>query len=326
MADLSTPPNLTRERSVFNGTIVASLAYGALVMLYAQLTQVLLSRPKRGKMYWAIVGYSTLLFLFATIAIGGMLKFAETIFIENRTYEGGPVGFYIDHLTNQIHVMSQVSITLVPWIGDILMLYRLFVIWNSNWLIVTLPALVYFARISMSIPLLLSQTRPLHTWWAIKSPIYATVFYALCVALNLFVTCAITIRLCMMRQKVETVMGRLHASFYTGFTTIIVESGAFFSIWSLVYVILMSRNSDTEGTFLFPYTHVLAITRMLIVLRMAQDRAWSKDLAMAATSGVLDWQVSSTHSIPLHDVPASSESSLPRSKYRHSYPGKHPAL
>lgn len=41
---------------------------------------------------------------------------------------------------------------------------------------------------------------------------------------------------------------------------------------------------------------------MLIILRMAQDRAWSRDIIHAADTGVLDWQVSSSNSIALHTV------------------------
>ncbi|KAG6819845.1 hypothetical protein H0H93_008048 [Arthromyces matolae] len=319
MADGSTADVSPLDRALFNGFLVSTLAYGALVMLYTQLTQVLLSRPKRGNMYWSIVAYSTLLFCLATIAIGGGLKFAEIIFVENRTSPGGPMNYYNDNLTNNIHIMSQVGVTLVPWFGDIMMLYRLYVVYNSNRLIVVLPSLLYVARVAMSIPLLISQTRSVNTVWATKTLLYSTTFYSLCVSLNLFVSFAIAVRLFWARPKVEAIMGKLHASFYTGFVTIIVESGALFTIWGLTYVILMSRGSNARDTFLLPYTHVLAITRMLIVLRMAQDRAWSKELASATVGGVMDWQVSSTHSIPLHDVPPSTVSmnSLPR-KYQES--------
>ena len=34
---------------------------------------------------------------------------------------------------------------------------------------------------------------------------------------------------------------------------------------------------------------------MLIILRMAQDRAWSQDIVNAADDGVLDWEVSSSN-------------------------------
>jgi len=198
------------------------------------------------------------------------------------------------------------------------MLYRCFVIWNSNRFIVTFPSLLYISRVAMSVPLLISQTRPKDTWWAIKLPIYSHTFYTLCVALNIFITCAICLRIYMMRQKMETVMGKLHASFYTGVVTMVVESGAFFTIWSIAYVVLSYCDSVATVTFLYPYTHVLAITRMLIVLRMAQDRAWSEELVTATCGGgMLDWQPYATHSIPLHDVPASS-APLTSRKYQES--------
>ena len=39
-------------------------------------------------------------------------------------------------------------------------------------------------------------------------------------------------------------------------------------------------------------------------MRMAQDRAWSKDIITAAIDGELDWQISSTNtaSIVLHNL------------------------
>lgn len=42
---------------------------------------------------------------------------------------------------------------------------------------------------------------------------------------------------------------------------------------------------------------------MLIVLKMAQNQAWSKDIVSAANVGVMDWQVSSTHSVQLENAP-----------------------
>ena len=55
---------------------------------------------------------------------------------------------------------------------------------------------------------------------------------------------------------------------------------------------------------------------MLIIMRMAQDRAWSKDIIAAALDGELDWQISSTNtaSIVLHnlnDFESSNCQSLP---------------
>lgn len=107
--------------------------------------------------------------------------------------------------------------------------------------------------------------------------------------------------------------------------TTFVESGGFFTIWGTVFLILRSRDSLFQWAFFFPIPFIMVsnkpsllrrtlnnnllqgVTRILIVLRLAQDRAWSKDLVDATHHGILDWQISSTHSIPLYDVPSTSD-------------------
>ncbi|KAF8879381.1 hypothetical protein BD779DRAFT_1154576 [Infundibulicybe gibba] len=271
---------------------------GALFMLYVQLVQVLSSRPKRGRLFWAIVVYSTMLYLSATLSIGGMLKFTEVAYVDERDYpNGGPVGYRKDFASNSSNAMSRVCTIIVPWLGDVLMLYRLMVLWNYRWWMLIIPGPLYIARVSLSVPMLISETRPGDPSWASKFDTYSMAFYALCVSLNGLITVLIALRLIMMRKQVNSVLGVLGASFYTSPVTLFVESGAFFSLWSLTYVLTKATNNYTQTIFLEPYAHVQGITRMLIVLRMAQNRAWSKDIITATVGGILDWQVASTHSI-----------------------------
>ncbi len=87
----------------FDGMIMCGLAYGAcieelshstpsnqrwiqtigaMIMLYIQVTQVMLRRPKRsGNTFWFIIAYSTILFPLTTIAFGGKFRFAETLYL-----------------------------------------------------------------------------------------------------------------------------------------------------------------------------------------------------------------------------------------------------
>lgn len=67
----------------------------------------------------------------------------------------------------------------------------------------------------------------------------------------------ISARIYMMRKRVESVMGKLHADFYTGPITIFVESGAFFTVWAITNVVVSARNSDRKQVFLLPYTYIL---------------------------------------------------------------------
>lgn len=119
------------ERAVFDGVLIATLSYGAclhgkknfkvlnsgtgaLLMLYIQLLRVLLTRPKRGKVFWGITVYSGLLFAFASIAAGGKLKYAEYVYVGSR-FDGGsaadswaPSRIFKEHASMTINVMSRV--------------------------------------------------------------------------------------------------------------------------------------------------------------------------------------------------------------------------
>lgn len=109
----------------------------------------------------------------------------------------------------------------------------------------------------MSIPLLISAIRPNDPIWRDRSTVYSTGFYSLCVSLNLYFTIMISARIYMMRKRVESVMGKLHADFYTGPVTIFVESGAFFTVWAITNVVVSARNSNRKHIFLLPYTYIL---------------------------------------------------------------------
>jgi hypothetical protein len=172
----------------------------------------------------------------------------------------------------------------------------------------------------MSIPLLISHTHP--NFLRPSTEVFEVVFHSLCFALNFVFTSLISVRIYMLRHKAEMVLGRLQASLYNSASTMFVESGAFFTLWSFAYLITLVRQYWIQDILLQPYSYILvsqlscrvrnfiliksitqALTRMLIVLRMAQDRAWSTDIINAADNGVLDWQVSSMHSLS-HNIQA----------------------
>lgn len=92
---------------------------GALVMLYIQLLRVLLTRPKRGKVFWGITIYSGLLFTMASIAAGGKIKYAEYVYIASQfdpivKSEGLlPSEIFKEHASKMVNVMSRVRCEIV---------------------------------------------------------------------------------------------------------------------------------------------------------------------------------------------------------------------
>jgi len=229
MSSTVTTDNVRVDQACFDGTLLACLAFGALMILYIQLIQILQGRPKRtGRIFWGIIIYSSALFPLVTVAIIGKIKFAELIYVTHRLDTSGPVAFYATHSGLWSNVMSQVSMTLLPWIADLLMLYRLIVFWNYQRWIIVFPALLYLAHISISVPLLISQTWPNDITWQSHALTYKTIFYSLSVSLNLAFTFLICLRIFIMRNKAVKVLGKLQAFYYNSLTTMFVESGVFF--------------------------------------------------------------------------------------------------
>jgi len=117
--------DLRAERASFDGTLLAALAYGefprfvvevtistgfwkgALLMLYIQLIQVLLGKPKRGRTFWAIVAFSSTLFPLATLAIAGVFRFDELLYIDHQNFPGGLVAFRRAYMSDASNLMSQ---------------------------------------------------------------------------------------------------------------------------------------------------------------------------------------------------------------------------
>lgn len=83
------------------------------------------------------------------------------------------------------------------------------------------------------------------------------VFYCLCLSMNIYLSIFICTRLYMLRHKAEKVLGTLQASLYNSSITMFVESGSFFTVWSLVYVISFAANGWVQDIFLQPYSYII---------------------------------------------------------------------
>lgn len=75
-------------------------------MLCCQLAQVMSMRPKRGRTFYGIIAFSIPIFTLATVAVGGRFRFAEKLYIENRSFEEGPQAWYVDNSNQWENVMT----------------------------------------------------------------------------------------------------------------------------------------------------------------------------------------------------------------------------
>lgn len=301
LTDLTPLARRRIERGFFDGLFLGTFAYGALIMVMLQVAQVLSLRPKRGRLFWAMLAYTAFICVASTIAMGGKQRFAQLMYIDNEMFD--PLHYYFNNIHRFESAMEAICLMIMTWVADVLMIYRLSVLWNRNLWILTVPIVLHLGRIGLSIPMMYITSRNTkQAQWMNILLQESKAWYALSLAINLFITGFIAFRLYTMRHKAEQVLGKIQSVFYTSWSTVMVESGALLTLWSLVHLMLLLLEHWTSEIFRQPLAYLNAIARMLIILRMAQNRAWSRDTVTASNEGVLDWQVSSSHSIPLHDA------------------------
>ncbi|TFK66016.1 hypothetical protein BDN72DRAFT_170236 [Pluteus cervinus] len=305
----SSDADIQADRACFQGVTIATLCYGALVMIFLQLFSVLLGTPKRGRIFWGLLIYASLLLPVASLAVGTTLKFTQMALIDNRNYPGGPLAWFIASTGNNLNVIGLACVTIFPWISDLLMFYRVLVLWNGQLWLLMVGGPLYLARISLSVPYLITNTHPNNPSWLLPVRSFGIAYSSLSACLNLFFTLTIAYRIWSLRPRLNTVLGTVAASHYVSFMTISTESAAFFTLWAIINLVSDSWGYIGNDVFLKPSFFISAITRMLIALRMAENRAWTRDIVKAAHTGVLDWEVSSSTSITLPDPTGSMASS-----------------
>jgi hypothetical protein len=87
-------------------------------MLYIQLVRVLLTRPKRGKVFWGITIYSGILVILSSIAAGGKIKFAEYVYVGSRfsaNYGAGNMNDWVPSRVFQENSGSPMNIMSKIW-------------------------------------------------------------------------------------------------------------------------------------------------------------------------------------------------------------------
>jgi hypothetical protein len=75
-------------------------------------------------------------------------------------------------------------------------------------------------------------------------------YFSLSLALNILVTIAIVARLLLYRHRITRALGPAHGSQYAGIATMIIESAAIYSSFSLLFLIPFALNNPISAIFL----------------------------------------------------------------------------
>ncbi|CAA7269971.1 unnamed protein product [Cyclocybe aegerita] len=287
MADPS--PDIILERSLYYGIVFMSICYGLLVYMYAHsLVSYLKSSKSDRRLHTTYIVFATVSLSLCTIAVFVNVVFMQFMWIDHRDVEGGPFGYFVANNAIWFQVFGTAASQVQNFMADGLLLYRCYLIWTGNWLVVSFPILLYLASIAMALVTLVQSALPGSQFFRGLAVNFGVPWTSLSVSLNVFVTALIITRLMVLRQNCKGLLPRDTLNMYTGVSALLIESALPFSVLGIVFAITYGKNLSVGPAFAFLWGTFSAISPQFIIFRVTTGKSWTRDPMTHITTGITD--------------------------------------
>ncbi|KAK7027979.1 hypothetical protein VNI00_015065 [Paramarasmius palmivorus] len=274
---------LVFERYWYLGIVFKSIIYGLVLYISFNTIHLLYHDPSPSRSQLnrrVLIAYVVVIVVLMTISIVANALLGQNMWIENRDHPGGPYGYYTATAADWINVAGTASVMFGNFIGDALLLYRCYIIWNSNLYIVVLPFLIFLGSTALSIVSLVHSALPGADFFGRNSVDFAIPWIALTCGLNILLTGLITCRILGARRELNRITNSQELSqVYTGVIAILVESALPFSILGIVLAALLGAGNRVYTLFVNLWGSYVGLAPLLIIHRVALGKAWSKETA-----------------------------------------------
>ncbi|KAJ2925020.1 hypothetical protein H1R20_g12085, partial [Candolleomyces eurysporus] len=269
------PPELLfLERVIHAAVNMGAVAFGIHVAIFAICTYQF---TKAKKFPYLQQLYITTIFLLALVTITCNIRHNQLSWIDNRNYPGGPLGFILEQQPNVVNTVGNSAGLILAFMVDSLLIYRCYVVWNSNYYVIILPILTLIASTVMACFQTIAASEPMGSLWAERAVLYGLPYFCLSMSVNMLVTAIIITRLLLARRSIQSVMGKDHGKEYTGVAAMLIESALPPALVSAVLIALYAQANTAQILFFPLLPQVQAMAPQLIFIRVMRGRGWSKD-------------------------------------------------
>jgi len=251
---------------------IETVLWGINCVLFSGVCFVLLKRTGRKGINsgWILGITSVVLFAMVTVHVGISLRQLLEAFV-NIPSGSSPLYstlYWIDE-TNRLAVVKDYIYNYTVFIQDLILIWRMYIVWGKNWKICVIPVLVELVHTGVATAGTVLLAKPGANP---ESPVLSKLGVAgwsLDLAVNISVTAAIAGRLWFMGMKVSSISSSRQGynPYLTSILTI-VESGALFAVVTMVLLVLYEVGSPLALTVIDVATQLATTTPLLIIVRV----------------------------------------------------------
>jgi len=282
------PPDPLFQNSLYVGNTFSAILYGIEITLYFNTMKVLWRKKEkdpRATRFYMI--YSTASFFLITIFLVVNAMFGQEMWIINADFPGGSAAYFATHAAVWYETMGTTAAVILQLMSDGVLIYRCFVVWNNTYLLI-FPCILWVATFILGIFELYTSGVPTGDAFVGLSAHIGVTYASVSVGLNVIVTAMICSRIAYFGTAVHSSANRKSMAKYTGTIPMIIESCLPYTISGIAFVVSLGVGSQISILFLSLYVMFMCISPQMVIMRVADGKAWERQRRNDASGVVLN--------------------------------------
>ncbi|KAF8129475.1 hypothetical protein EV363DRAFT_1399813 [Boletus edulis] len=258
---------ISPDKAELLAVLLEALLYGFSLLMFAASIYTLWSRRCNHIVNCKMFAVACALLLCSTAhLVIHIMRVMDGLILYRDTQPGGPVGYFSD-LSKWTFDAKNLVYTAQTQIGDGVILYRCYLVWQSK-LIMILPVLLWFASgiTGIVIGYVSATARQSGVFGGALSR-WITLWWATALATNLLATLLLLLRIWHIDRKAKGMHGD-HQSQLRRILHIIVDAGVIYTLTLLVALICFLLQSDGQQVVLDMVTPIISITFYMVIIRV----------------------------------------------------------
>jgi len=276
--------DLVYHEAVLVGIWLETLVYGIYVPLFFTCIWIVLYRRGVRPVNWKLLGPAIVMFILSTVHIGVGIR----RLIEGFVQSPNPALYYAD-LQRWKNVWSDAIYVTINLIGDSIVIYRCYVVWNYQKRVIVLPLLCLIGSVVTGIYAVIGfhYVKPGDTAFVMRISAFARADFVLSLVVNVMCTGLIAFHIWRSARFIGPHLGRQHVGVYYGALAVIVESAAIYTLSMAIYIGLYVSEMNAQYVLYLVNTQIIGIVPTLILVRVG--------LGLTHTSG---WDTAQGSNLP----------------------------
>ncbi|KAJ7608046.1 hypothetical protein DFH06DRAFT_211118 [Mycena polygramma] len=269
--------DIALDRACFIALVLETFNFGMFTVLFAATLQFILKKRINNANRLMLPTLCLIWIFSAAHWIIDVIR-AVDAFLDTPA---GPLSYYAD-IANPLQLAKTAVYTCLTLTGDFFLLYRCWIVYNRNWLVIALPILLWFGTGIAGFGVTHAFSLAGRGGIFVAGVVAPWALSAFCLTLSLNIICTFLVAFRILGARAALHKRNAQQSRVFSALVIFLESAALYSASLTVLLILYVLNSNAQYILIDVTSSLIGITFSTILLRLAMTNAEAQNDSLAS--------------------------------------------